>query len=162
MTASVSRNSNEPLQQPPLFELRTWSMINIEQIQHLLIQFLTSDKWWPPWQIGTKKTAKQWWALQQPPLCECRTRIMINMNQLNHVTHCWYPQMCLSNQFDSIPHQWQMMASGSNARGKQQQNSGGHYSNCLFVNSGHGLWSIQTSFTIWHTAGTHTCASWSL
>jgi hypothetical protein len=35
----------------------------------------------------------------------------------------------------------------------------GHCSNRLFVNSGHGLWLIQTSYTIWITAGTHTCAS---
>jgi hypothetical protein len=95
---------------------------------------------------GKKKqtTAKHWWALQQPPLFEFRTCIMINSDQLHHLTHCWYPYMCFSSHFDSIPHQWQMMASVRN-RNKQQQNSGGHCRNRLFVNTRHGLWSIQTS-----------------
>jgi hypothetical protein len=34
-----------------------------------------------------------------------------------------------------------MMACGSN-RNTKQQNSGGHCSNCIFVNSEHWLWSI--------------------
>jgi hypothetical protein len=49
--------------------------------------------------------------------------------------------MCFFGHFDSINHQWQMMASGSN-RNQQQQNSGGHCSKRIFVNSRHGLWSI--------------------
>jgi hypothetical protein len=49
--------------------------------------------------------------------------------------------MCFFGHFDAINHQWQMMASGSNWN-KQQQNSGGHCSNHIFVNSEHGIWSI--------------------
>jgi hypothetical protein len=87
--------------------------------------------------------------------------IMINIDQLLHcLTHCWYPHMCFFGHFDSIPHQsWQMMASGSN-RNKQQQDSGGHCSNGLFVNTQFGLRSILTGYyTVWHTAGAHSCAS---
>jgi hypothetical protein len=62
------------------------------------------------------------------------------------------------SQINSIIHQWQMMAYGWN-RNKQPQNSGGHCSNPIFVNSRHGLWSISTSYTIGHTPCTHTCAS---
>jgi hypothetical protein len=44
----------------------------------------------------------------------------------------------LLQSFASIPHQQQMMACGSN-RNKQQQNSSGHHSKHIFVNSRHGL-----------------------
>ena len=50
------------------------------------------------------------------------------------------------------------MASVTN-RNMQQENNYVHCSNRLFLDWGHGLWSIQTCYTIWHTAGTHTCAS---
>jgi hypothetical protein len=66
---------------------------------------------------------------------------MINIDQLQvrkmlvpiHVVLLW--------SFGSIHHRWQMMASVTN-RNKEQQNSGEHCSNHLFVNSGHGLGSI--------------------
>jgi hypothetical protein len=74
------------------------------------------------------------------------------------LTHCWYPYMCFFGHFDLIPHQWQMMASVTNMN-KQQQNSGGHCSNRHFVNTQFRLWSIKIGYTVWHTAGTHTCAS---
>jgi hypothetical protein len=122
----------------------------------ILTQFFTSGKWRPLWQIG-EGTAKQWWTLQQPSLCEFRILIMSNKDQLHHLPHCWYPYMCFFSHFDSILHQWQMNASVTN-RNKEQQNSGGHCSYHLFVNLGHGLWVIKTSYTVWHTAGTHTCA----
>jgi hypothetical protein len=78
--------------------------------------------------------------------------------QLYHLTHCRYPSMCFFNQFDLIHHWWQMMASGSN-RNEKQQNSDEHCSNCQTVNPGHGLWSLHTSYAIWHAAGTRPCAS---
>jgi hypothetical protein len=73
-------------------------------------------------------------------------------------TGCWYPYMCFFSHFDSIPCQWQTMSSVTN-RNKPEQNSGGHCRNHLFVRTGHVLWSIQTIYTIWHTTGTHRCAS---
>jgi hypothetical protein len=82
---------------------------------------------------------------------------MINTDQLHYLTHCCYPYMCFFSHFELIPHQWQMTASVTN-RNEQQQNSNGHCSNWLFVNSGHGLWLTQTLYTIWHTAGTPQCA----
>jgi hypothetical protein len=51
--------------------------------------------------------------------------IMINIDQLHHLKISWYSYMCFFSHFDLIPHQWQMMAFGSN-KNKQQQNSGGH------------------------------------
>jgi hypothetical protein len=44
----------------------------------------------------------------------------------------------LLRHFDLIPHKWQMMAFGS-SRSMKQQNSGGHCSNSIFMDSGHGL-----------------------
>jgi hypothetical protein len=85
--------------------------------------------------------AKQWWALQQPHICEFRTWIMITIDQLHHLKMSWHSYMCFFSHFDLIYHQWQMMASGSN-RNKQQQNTGGHCSNHIFVNLRHGLWWI--------------------
>jgi hypothetical protein len=49
------------------------------------------------------------------------------------------------------------MACGWN-RNTKQQNSRGHCSNRIFVNSRHGLWSIYTNYTIGDSACTHTCA----
>jgi hypothetical protein len=46
--------------------------------------------------------------------------------------------MCIFGHFDLIPHQWQMIASGSEWN-EEQQNNDGHYSNRIFVNSRHGL-----------------------
>jgi hypothetical protein len=57
--------------------------------------------------------------------------------------HCWYTYLSFVSHIDYIPHtsgNWWPVC-GSN-RTKQQQNSGGHYSNRQIVNSGHGLWSI--------------------
>jgi hypothetical protein len=91
------------------------------------------------WVKQEQATAKQWWALQQSHICEFKTWIMINVDQLHHLKISWHTSsMCFFSHFDSITHQWQMMASGSN-RNKQQQDSGGHCSNRIFVNSRHGL-----------------------
>jgi hypothetical protein len=49
-----------------------------------------------------------------------------------------------------------MMAYGSNMN-MQQLNNCGPCINGLYLNSRHGLWSIYTSYTIRHTAGTDTC-----
>jgi hypothetical protein len=90
------------------------------------------------WVKQERGTAKQWWALQQPHICEFKTWIMINIDQLHHLKISWHSYMCFFSHFDSIHHQWQMMAFGSNWN-KQQQNSGGHCSTHIFVNSRHGL-----------------------
>jgi hypothetical protein len=75
-----------------------------------------------------------------------------------HTDGHWYPYICFfAGHFDSLPHQWQTIALVTNRN--KQQNSGGHCSSRLFVNSRHELWFIQTSYIIWHTAGAHTCAS---
>jgi hypothetical protein len=120
---------------------------------HVLLQSLWLDSS-PVANVGLwvltqeQATAKQWWALQQPPSCEFKTWIVINIDQMHHSKISWHSYMCFFSHFDLIPHRWQLMASGSN-RNKQQQNSGGHCSNCqLVVNSGHRLCSIQTSYTI--------------
>jgi uncharacterized membrane protein (DUF485 family) len=52
---------------------------------------------------------------------------------------------------------WQMMAFVSNVNMQQQNTSG--CSIGLFLNIGHWKWSITTSYTIGHTAGTPTYAS---
>jgi hypothetical protein len=122
-----------------------------------LTRFLTSGKWWLLGQIGTQ-SSKTVVGIAATAKWEFRTWIMININQLRHFKICWNSYMCFFTHFDYIPHKWQTVASGSN-RNTKQQNSDGHYSNHQIVNSGHGLLSIQTSYTIWHTAGTHTCAS---
>jgi hypothetical protein len=67
--------------------------------------------------------------------------------------------MCFLTHFYVLHHEWQMTASVSTSRSKQVENSGGHCSKCLLVNWGHGVWSIQTCFTILHTSCIHTCAS---
>jgi hypothetical protein len=66
---------------------------------------------------------------------------MINIDWLHHLKISWYSYMCFFSHFDSIPHQWQMMSSGSN-KNKQQQNSGGYYGKRQMGKSGHGLLSI--------------------
>jgi hypothetical protein len=64
---------------------------------------------------------------------------MINTDPMHHLKISWHSYMCFFSHFDLIPHQqWQMMASGSSMY-KQQQKSGGHYSNRQIVNSGRGL-----------------------
>jgi hypothetical protein len=66
---------------------------------------------------------------------------------------------CFSSHFGSIKHRWQMIASVSNWK-EEQQNDSGHRSNRLFLDSRHGVWSILwTSYTTWHTDGIHKCAS---
>jgi hypothetical protein len=117
---------------------------------------IQGDEWWHLWQI---------WAPKTPVLNIMATASLWtpdmdydNIDQLHHLTHCWYLYMCFFSHFDSIPHQWQMMACVAD-RNKHNQNSGGHCQNRLFVNRGHPVWSISILFTIWDTAGTHTCAS---
>jgi hypothetical protein len=105
------------------------------QVFLLYSSSVANDGLWVKWEQGT---AKQWWTLQQPHICEFKTWIMINIDQLHHLKISWYSQMCFFSHFDLIPHQWQMMASGSNWN-KQQQISGGHCSNQICVNSEHGL-----------------------
>jgi hypothetical protein len=139
------------LQQPLICEFRTWILLNIDQLHHLkiswhsysrcvssvtltpLITSVANDGLWVKLE---QATAKQWWTLLQAHICEFRTWIMIDIDQLHHWTHYLYPYMCFFGHFDSTPHQRQMMACGSN-RNTKQQNSGGHCSNCIFVNSEH-------------------------
>jgi hypothetical protein len=79
------------------------------------------------WVKKEQATAKKWWALQQLHISEFRSWIMINIDQLYHLEISWHSYMCLVSHFDSIDHQWQMIASGSSTnRNKQQQNSCRH------------------------------------
>jgi hypothetical protein len=80
----------------------------------ILAPFITSGKWWPVGQIGTRNS-KTVVGIAPTHICELKTWIMINIDQLHHLTHWLYPYMwCFFSHFDSIPAQWQMMACGSN------------------------------------------------
>jgi hypothetical protein len=63
---------------------------------------------------------------------------MINIDQLQLGKILMPIHVVLVQSLGSNPHQWEMMACGSN-RNKEEQNSGGHCSNGIFVNSRHGL-----------------------
>jgi hypothetical protein len=97
---------------------------------------VANDGLWVKLEQGT---AKQWWALQQRQFCEIRTWIVINIDQLKLRKMLMPIHVVILQSFwlHSSP-VWQMMACGSN-RNEVQQNSGGHCSNRIFVNSEHGL-----------------------
>jgi hypothetical protein len=73
---------------------------------------------------------------------------MIHIEQLFHLTHCWYPYMFMFSPFHSICHQWQMRwpLPTTNMNMQQQKING-----LSFWIQGK-VWSIYTSFTIWHIA----------
>jgi hypothetical protein len=106
------------------------------------------NQWWPLGQIETSNrktvvgitaTTKLW--IQDMDYDQYRPQLV------HHLQICWYWYSGFFSHFGLIPHQWQMMAYGIN-RNMKQKNSGGHCSNRQIVNSGHGLWSILTSYTI--------------
>jgi hypothetical protein len=90
------------------------------------------------WVKYEPEAGKQWWALHQPHICKFKTWIMINIDQLHHLKINWHSYMWFFSHFDLIPDKCQMMAFGS-SRNMKQQNSGGHSSNRIFVNSRRGL-----------------------
>jgi hypothetical protein len=62
-------------------------------------------------QIGTSNSKTVVGIAAKPPNCEFNTNNMINLDQLHHSKIIWYSYLCFFNHFDSIPYQWQMLAS---------------------------------------------------
>jgi hypothetical protein len=145
---------------------KVWSLLTSYTIWHTggtltyassvnLTLFISGDKWWPQCQIWTSNSKQNVGIVAKWLLPEYRTN-MINMDQLyHHLTHWRYQYICFIivslTPFITGDKWWSRCQIWRFNRKKCR-----HCSNGLFLNTGHWIWSIWTSYTIWHIAGTHT------